>query len=109
MVLLRPMRGGRRGLAEVLTRTTEMSHLEALAAVRATVGVMTAWLASGRPLYLRGLGTFTATLRAAQERGHPDDPIQTRVPERATVRFRPSPELQVRLYHQLKKRGDAGA
>ena len=100
------MRGGRRGLAEVLASRTELSHEEALAAVRSTVGVMTAWLASGRPLYLRGLGTFTASLRPPQERGHPDDPIKCSVPERATVTFRPSPELQARLYERLKARGN---
>jgi nucleoid DNA-binding protein len=95
------MRGGKRGLARVVAHQEGLGYNESLVAVRVSIRAMIAWMASGRPLHIRGLGTFTPMMRDAQERTSPSDPVK-QVPERATLLFRPSPRLRAALYRKLK-------
>jgi integration host factor subunit beta len=71
-------------------------------AVDAILQAMTAALAEGRRIELRGFGGFSASIRPAYCGRNPSTGAPVDVPARSTIAFRPGAPLRARLNPHLK-------
>ena len=96
------MRGGRRGLAELVAERAGIPQREALRQVRHVLDAMGEALANGDRLVIAELGSFRAVELETHTRVMPTTPPgEIRVPERIAIRFRPSRALKRRLQLRL--------
>jgi integration host factor beta subunit len=84
-------------IAELLTRTPGISHVDSNTVVNMMFETMTRALAAGERVELRGFGSFGVKLREARRARNPKTGATVELAARRTPFFRAGKELRVKL------------
>lgn len=82
-------------LVEAVALQANLSKIDARKAVDAVIKTTLQTLREGERLTLTGLGSFSILHKAARVGRNPRTGAAVKIPPRKTIKFRPSPELEM--------------